>query len=261
MGKCNSYTIGDFSKRTKVSVRTLHYYDDIGLLQPQKHPRSGHRIYTDEDVLILHKIITLKFLGYRLEQIGEILHEPSFTVDLNQTLTLHLQVLEEKKAQMEASIAAIKRTTKLLETEGEIDSSVLMSLISNMQTEQTQMEWMKEYFPGDMIDTLYNKTEEEKLAFEKEFIQFSTELKKLAGEPIDSPKVQEMIESYIQFSFSYLGEDAIQMLGSVELDEKEIEKLEDLVPSPFTAEEEKWLNEAIEYYMKQTEMLTGKEEQ
>lgn len=61
MGKQSSYTIGEFSKRTNVSIRTLHYYDDIGLLQPQKHPSSGHRIYADEDVLTLHKIIRSNF--------------------------------------------------------------------------------------------------------------------------------------------------------------------------------------------------------
>lgn len=261
MGKQSSYSIGGFSKRTNVSVRTLHYYDEIGLLQPQKHPSSGHRIYTDEDVITLHKIITLKFLGYNLEKIGEILNEPTYTADLNQTLTLHLQALEEKKAQIEASITAIKRTTKLLEAEGEIDSSVLMSLISNMQTEQSQMEWAKEYLPDNMVDILYNKTEEEKLAFEKEFVQIYSKMKELAGEPIDSPKVQKLVDSYIQYTFSFLGEDAVQMLGSVEVDEKEVEKLEDLAPSPFTAEEEEWLNEAIEYYMEQAEMLTEEREQ
>ncbi|HLS09065.1 MerR family transcriptional regulator [Lentibacillus sp.] len=230
MGKQSSYTIGEFSKRTNVSIRTLHYYDDIGLLQPQKHPSSGHRIYADEDVLTLHKIITLKFLGYRLEKIGEILHEPSYTVDLNETLNLHLQALEEKKVQMEASIAAIKRTSKLLEAEGEIDSSVLMSLISNMQTERIQMEWMKEYLPDDMIDILYNKTAEEKLALEKEFVQFYTDIKKLAGEPIDSPEVQKLMQSYIQFSFPTWGRTPFKYWVASKWKKRRLRSLKILLP-------------------------------
>ncbi|MBB6282526.1 DNA-binding transcriptional MerR regulator [Geobacillus subterraneus] len=63
------YSIGEFAKKTGTTVRTLRYYDEIGLLSPQKHPHSGRRMYTDEDVLTLQKIVSLKFLGYSLGQI------------------------------------------------------------------------------------------------------------------------------------------------------------------------------------------------
>lgn len=69
MSNNRTYSIGEFSTRTGTSIRTLHYYDEIGLLKAEKHPRSGHRQYTAQDVLTLQKIVGFKFSGYNLEQI------------------------------------------------------------------------------------------------------------------------------------------------------------------------------------------------
>lgn len=54
------------------SIQTLHFYDEIELFQPEKHPNSGHRQYTNQDVLTEQKIVSLKFLGYSLNQIRKI---------------------------------------------------------------------------------------------------------------------------------------------------------------------------------------------
>ncbi len=71
-----TYSIGEIAKKTGVSIRTLRYYDEIGLLQPTKDPSSGHRIYTEEDILQLHKIMSLKFIGLSLEEIRQYIHQP-----------------------------------------------------------------------------------------------------------------------------------------------------------------------------------------
>src|SRR5699024_11617022 len=71
------FSIGEFSTKTGISIRNLRYYDEIGLLVPEKHPASGHRMYQDEDVSTLQKILSLKFLGYSLDEISELLHRSS----------------------------------------------------------------------------------------------------------------------------------------------------------------------------------------
>ena len=115
----------------------MHYYDEIGLLQPEKNPSSGHRIYKYQDIITLQKIISLKFLGYSLDKVANLLHESSFSVDLNESLSLHLQVLEREQEQIEQSMQVIKRVMKLVEEEEEVDSTVLFSLIYGMNTEHT----------------------------------------------------------------------------------------------------------------------------
>lgn len=57
------YSIGQVSKMTKLSIRTLRYYDEIGLLHPSAHTEGNHRLYTEKDVVILRKIQFLKKLG------------------------------------------------------------------------------------------------------------------------------------------------------------------------------------------------------
>lgn len=57
MEKKEGYSIGEFSKRTGTSIRTLQYYDEIGLLKPEKNMSSGHRVYRGKDILTLKKIV------------------------------------------------------------------------------------------------------------------------------------------------------------------------------------------------------------
>ncbi|AIY76261.1 TPA: MerR family transcriptional regulator [Bacillus tropicus] len=248
------FSIGEFSKKTGIPIPTLHYYDEIGLLQPEKNPSSGHRIYKYQDIITLQKIISLKFLGYSLDKVANLLHESSFSVDLNESLSLHLQVLEREQEQIEQSIQAIKRVMKLVEEEEEVDSTVLFSLIYGMNTEHTHKEWTERHKLTDIVEEISKKSEEDKIALDKTFIQLSKKVKQLYGKPVEDSKVQEMIKEYIEESFSFLNEDLIQKLANTSVEELDMQELENMIPSPFAEDEQKWLNEAMEYYMKQVEM-------
>lgn len=247
------YSIGKFSEKTGVSIRTLHYYDEIGLLEPKKHPTSGHRLYTHQDLLTLQKILSLKFLGYELNDIAALLHESSFTMDLNETLLLHLQALEREKEQIEQSITAIKRVIALLKEEGEVDSAVLFSLLHSIHTEKVQKEWMQKHMPPEIIKKLEVKSEEERISLDRTFIQLAKQVKQLYGRPAEDPKVQEMIQTYLQASFAYLGEDLIEKLAEMNVEELDIQEWEEMTPVPFTEDEQQWLYKAIGYHMNKPE--------
>lgn len=60
----SKWYVKDLSKLTGVSVQTLHYYDRINLLNPSLRLQNGYRIYTEQDLLRLQKIIALKFFGF-----------------------------------------------------------------------------------------------------------------------------------------------------------------------------------------------------
>ncbi|PGK42833.1 MerR family transcriptional regulator [Bacillus anthracis] len=250
MNKDKKFSIGEFSKKTGISIPTLHYYDEIGLLQPEKNPSSGHRIYKYQDIITLQKILSL-------DKVANLLHETSFSVDLSESLSLHLQVLEREQEQIEQSIQAIKRVMKLVEEEEEVDSTVLFSLIYGMNTEHTHKEWMKLHELTDIVEELSKKSEEDKVALDKTFIQLSKKVKQLYGKPVEDAKVQEMIKEYIEESFSFLNEDLIQKLANTSVEELDMQEFENMIPSPFVEDEQKWLNQAMEYYMKQVEMEEG----
>ncbi|ARZ63157.1 MULTISPECIES: MerR family transcriptional regulator [Bacillus cereus group] len=254
MNTDKKFSIGEFSKKTGIPIPTLHYYDEIGLLQPEKNPSSGHRIYKYQDIITLQKIISLKFLGYSLDKVANLLHESSFSVDLNESLSLHLQVLEREKEQIEQSMQAMKRVMKLVEEEEEVDSTVLFSLIYGMNTEHTHKEWTERHKLTDIVEEISKKSEEDKIALDQTFIQLSKKVKQLYGKPVEDSKVQEMIKEYIEESFSFLNEDLIQKLANTSVEELDMQELENMIPSPFAEDEQKWLNEAMEYYVKQVEM-------
>ncbi|QFK71327.1 MerR family transcriptional regulator [Pradoshia sp. D12] len=248
------YSIGEFSEKTGIPIRALHYYDEIGLLQPKKNPTSGHRIYRHQDTLTLQKLLSLKFLGYNLVKIAGLLGESSFSDDLNKTLNLHFRALEKEKERIERSMTAVKRVIMILEKEGEVDSTVLFSLIHSTEMDNMQYKWMERHNLSDVAEGIAKKSEEEKLALDQTFIELNKQVKQLYGKPIDHPEVQEVIKMYLEESFAFLGEDLVQNLADADVEELDIQEFEQLAPSPFTENEQKWLNQAIEFYMKHVEM-------
>lgn len=73
-----TWKVGALAKATGLTVRTLHYYDEIGLLQPSARLAGGHRLYDAADVARLYRIIRLRQLGFPPSQLGEVLAEPEW---------------------------------------------------------------------------------------------------------------------------------------------------------------------------------------
>ncbi len=86
--------IGELAQKTGVSIRTLHYYDEIGLLSPSHRTESGHRLYIDQDIVHLQKIMSLRQLGFSLQEIRKCLENPAFS--LQKVIDLHRTQLREQ---------------------------------------------------------------------------------------------------------------------------------------------------------------------
>src|SRR5215207_9287185 len=61
--------VGELARRTGLTIRTLHHYDEIGLLKPSQHTDSGHRLYAAGDVARLQQVISLRQLGFTLLEV------------------------------------------------------------------------------------------------------------------------------------------------------------------------------------------------
>jgi len=113
------YTVKQLSDLAGVSVRTLHYYDAIGLLAPSRIGANGYRYYDDQAVLRLQQILFYREIGLELVQIKTILDNPNF--DLLTALHGHRAQLEAKISHLSNLVATIDRTIKHLT--GEEDMS------------------------------------------------------------------------------------------------------------------------------------------
>lgn len=88
------WKVGELARETGLSVRALHYYDEIGLLSPSRRTDSGARIYSSDDIVRLQRIQSLKYLGFGLEEIKECLERPDSP--LRRTIQLHASRLRER---------------------------------------------------------------------------------------------------------------------------------------------------------------------
>lgn len=101
------YRVGEVAERTGVSVRTLHHYDRVGLLRPARTP-AGYRVYGEPDLLRLHQILTLRYLGFPLRRIGDLLDRPDFNLAVSLCVQEHaLRLRMAELARMADAIAAL----------------------------------------------------------------------------------------------------------------------------------------------------------
>lgn len=109
------YTVNKLAKLSGVSARTLRYYDEIDLLKPRRVSSNGYRIYGDEQINMLQQILFYRELGVSLDEIKEIISEPSFNKE--KALKTHLIALTEKKEQLETMIENVIKTMAAMKGE------------------------------------------------------------------------------------------------------------------------------------------------
>lgn len=100
-------TVGEVARLVGVSVRTLHHYDEIGLVAPSGRTPSGYRSYSAVDVERLHRVLTYRELGFPLEEIATLLDDPS--VDAVAHLRRQRKLLEQRIDRLHQMAAAVER--------------------------------------------------------------------------------------------------------------------------------------------------------
>lgn len=108
-----SYKVKEVSDLVGISIRMLHHYDQIGLLEPESVSSAGYRLYTDSDLEKLQQILFFRELDFGLKEIREILDSPGF--DRKHALVAHKALLLEKKVRLEKILTAVDQTIKHLE--------------------------------------------------------------------------------------------------------------------------------------------------
>lgn len=115
------HTVSQVARMAHVTVRTLHHYDEIGLLAPSGRGRNGYRQYSDQDLRRLHRILLFRELGFSLEEIRSALEDPTF--DQREALRRQRALLEEKIRRKEAVIRALDVTLHALEEGRDMDAT------------------------------------------------------------------------------------------------------------------------------------------
>jgi DNA-binding transcriptional MerR regulator len=129
-----SRRVGELAAATGLTVRTLHYYEEIGLLTPSQRTHAGHRLYDSADLARLYQICLLRRLGLPLAEIGRALDDPSW--NLHSALAAHLSHLDR---QLEGVGQLRSRLASLLSAEA-VDTAAIGSQLLVLLEGMTMLE-------------------------------------------------------------------------------------------------------------------------
>ena len=144
--------VGTLAKKTGLTVRTLHYYEEIGLLAPAQRTEAGHRLYGVDEVARLHQVVSLRRLGFPLEDIRDCLDQPAFSID--RVIALHLSRLREQIAMQQQlcrrleTIAAHLRVAEDVSVDDFIQTIAVMTMFEKYYTPD-QLDYLKKR--GEML--------------------------------------------------------------------------------------------------------------
>jgi DNA-binding transcriptional MerR regulator len=143
--------VGELAERTGLSVRTLHHYDDIGLLAPEGRTPAGHRIYGLRQVRRLQRIASLRQLGLSLEEIRNCLERPDYSLD--RVLALQVERIRDE-------IGRQKRLVRLLEElRRRLDGAEEVSVDDVVRTIEATT-WHEKYFDPEQRAQIARRAEE-----------------------------------------------------------------------------------------------------
>lgn len=117
----HTYSVKQLADLAGVSVRTLHHYDQIGILKPATIKQNGYRVYGEKELLILQQIMFFKELDIPLEEIERILKLPNF--DLQNALKEHRHLLLLKKKRLDGLVDTIDKTIKRINSKETMTSN------------------------------------------------------------------------------------------------------------------------------------------
>lgn len=141
--------VKDLSKLTGVSVQTLHHYDKINLLKPSLRLSNGYRIYSEEDLLRLQQIVALKFFGFELARINELLNSNTATMKL---LNAQAKLLEQKASNLLQASNALKSIITEFESSNSIHWENIIKLFEVYRMiDKLEHSCVKEIFTPDEL--------------------------------------------------------------------------------------------------------------
>jgi DNA-binding transcriptional MerR regulator len=201
-----------------VSVRTLHYYDEIGLLKPESIRSNGYRQYGDGAVLKLQQILFYRELKFSLEDIKAMVSRTDF--DAVAALEAHRLALQGRAARLERLIQTVDDTLLHLKGVKKMSQKQLFTAFSDEQQEQYAQEAEQMYDPAIVKES--NRKFKSLSAAEKQRIidegnQIYADLVDALPKGASSPKVQAIVERWRKHMDYFWTPNQEQLMGLAEM--------------------------------------------
>ncbi len=241
------YLVNELAEISGVTVRTLHHYDEIGLLIPSERSDKGHRFYSKRELLRLQQILFYKELDMSLQEIREVLDAPDF--DLVEALKDHKKKLEKRAEQMQKLLVTLEKTINKLNQNKMMTDKELYEGFSPEEAKNNRREAVERWGEEKI-----KKSEDKLRALGKEkfkAIKMEGEnlVKNLAGlmdrEPGDT-EVQAVVAAYHRHlnQFHEIDKEMYRALGKMYVEDERFKANYEKVKSGLA----EFLHQAIEIY-------------
>lgn len=224
--------VGELARRTGLTVRTLHHWDQIGLLVPSRHTAAGHRLYTAVDLQRLHRIRSLRLLGFALEEIRGLLEREE-----NSLAGLIRRQITQLDGQIAAAHQLKQRLEKLADRFETAEELSVDELIRSLET----MDMYEKYFDAEQRATLAQRRaelgEEAIAAAQDEWPRLIAEVRALvdAGVAPEDPRAAQAAQRWMELVQAFTGGNAAiaQSVQNLYQQEPQYQAQQGLDPSLF----------------------------
>lgn len=217
------YTVKTVSELAGITVRTLHHYDHIGLLEPERTTDAGYRLYGTTQLERLQQILFYRELGFPLEEIRRLMSRPDF--DRMQALRNHRAMLVERKARLDTLLHTIDTTIISMQGGTTMAAKELFDGFDVdailAENEKYEDEMTKTYDAGTLEESKRKTAEYSKADWGRVLKRGQELVERMAGlldegVPAEDPRMQELVgehHRYIHESFYECSEETYRGLG------------------------------------------------
>jgi MerR family transcriptional regulator, thiopeptide resistance regulator len=185
----NLMPVGELATKMGVTVRTLQYYDKQGLLKPSSQSEGGRRLYTHKDMIKLNEILSLKFLGFSLEDIKNHLIPLDTPKEVHMALENQAYTIKDKISYLQEALTAIESLQEEIQQIDSVDWEKYSNIISLLRLKNENY-WIVKYFDTNTlakIETSVTEQEAKEIIFTWEKLCDDIILLKSQGElPIET---------------------------------------------------------------------------
>jgi DNA-binding transcriptional MerR regulator len=232
------YTIGQFAKKTGMTIRALRFYDEKGILKPAALTDGGQRLYNDENIVEAQKIATYKYLDFSIEEMKALLKEE---VPLLDSLKEQKSMLEEKKKHIESIINTLDTAISIYEKVQVSEPTLLLLVMHSLLTEDEQKSFLLKFVDEEIVEEMYSMMKMNFVEINRRYIEACYQLKIAYSENAPDEEVKELIWKLLNI----MPQDLLIKIAEAFKDVENLEVDTWLFPSPFTQDEEQWLLEQM----------------
>lgn len=224
MNRITLLSVGQVSSRLGVTVRTLHHYDEIGLVRPSERSASGYRLYTPEDLTRLQHVVVYRRLGFSLEEIADLLDADPAGVETH--LRRQREAVSTRLDEMHSLITAIDRALETVMADRPMTDAELKELFGDSYSESYQAEAEERWGETDAWQQSqartkqYSRSDWEAIKTEQEETTLAFVRAMQAGLPASSTEAMDAAEAHrrhIHDRFYDLGHDMHRGLADMYL--------------------------------------------